>query len=84
MKNQLSKIEAKLDKLDDRLDKVDVHLAEYNTQLKIHIKRSEQLEDHLKPIIQHVDMMKGAGKLVGTIGLISGCILSVVKVLDLL
>jgi hypothetical protein len=33
----------------------------YNNQLEIHIKRSELLEQDVKPIKAHVNQVKGAG-----------------------
>jgi len=74
---------SKIDKLDDRLDKIDIHLAEYNTQLKIHIKRTEILEQDVKPISEHVSMMKGAGKLIGIIGMTAAAILTLVRLTDI-
>lgn len=60
-----------LKKIDNRLDSVDTKLAVYNEQLKIHIKRTELLEQDLHPIKEHVQQVKGAGKLVGLLALLS-------------
>ena len=34
LKDDIAKVEGKIDKMDDRLDKIDTHLAVYNEQLK--------------------------------------------------
>ena len=91
MKDQLDRIEAKLDKLDERADKVDVQLAEYNAQLKIHIKRNDnfekKLEHHeshaakqMEPVLAHINKVNGALKLLAS----AGIILTIIKVLQLI
>lgn len=67
MKDELQKIEDKIDKIDSKLDSVDVHLAVYNEQLKIHIKRTELIEQDLIPIKAHVHQVRGAGLLLSII-----------------
>lgn len=42
MKEDLQRVEAKVDKLDTRLDTVDQHLTKYNTLLDIHIKATKE------------------------------------------
>ena len=65
MKNSLHNIEAKVNKLDDKLDSIDVHLAVYNEQLKVHIKRTEMLEEDMQPIKQHVHEVSVMFKFLG-------------------
>lgn len=72
MEKQIDKLESKIDKIDERLDKIDVHLATYNEQLKIHIKRSETLEEELKPIKSHVGLMNSLAKIIVFIGILAG------------
>jgi archaellum component FlaC len=71
----LDRIENKIDKIDQRLDKVDQHLAVYNAQLEIHIKRTTQIEEELKPIELHVASVRNffkwvAGGIAGAIALL--------------
>lgn len=72
MEKQIDKLESKIDKIDERLDKIDVHLAAYNEQLKIHIKRSETLEEELKPIKSHVTLMNNLAKIIVFLGVLAG------------
>lgn len=72
MKETLDRLHSKVDKIDDRLDKVDKHLAIYNEQLTIHIKRSEMLEEDMKPVKEHVHQVKGIFKFISIIGVIAG------------
>lgn len=65
---KLDRIEGKIDKLDLRLDRVDVRLAKYNTELEFHIARTNQIEDALLPIVQHVEQLRGATKLIAVVG----------------
>lgn len=53
-----------LDRMESRLDSVDVRLAKYNSELEFHVSRTTQLEDELVPIVKHVEQMRGAGKLI--------------------
>lgn len=68
----LEKVDSKLDKVESRLDSVDVRLAKYNSELEFHIARTNQIEDDLLPIVQHVEQIRGAAKLLGLIGALIG------------
>ena len=78
LKDDIAKIDAKVDKLDDRLDSIDVHIAEYNEQLKYHIRRTDILEDEHKGVIKHISMVRGALTLLAS----SGIILAIAKLID--
>ena len=56
----LEKVEDKLDKIDHRIDNIDKHLAVYNSALKFHIKRTDMLEQELKPIKSSLVKAQGA------------------------
>jgi len=92
MKKELDYLIEKVNKIDEKLGEVDKHLAVYNEQLVIHIKageaiheaslkRDEEIEDDLKPIKDHVYQMRGAGKLIAVISLISGTVLTIYTLL---
>ena len=81
MKQDFERIHGKLDKFDERLDNIDTHLAVYNEQLKVHIKRTEMLEEDVAPIKDHVNQVKGAIKLI-TIGCaIAGAVIAIMSYL---
>jgi uncharacterized protein (UPF0335 family) len=65
MKDELLNITRKVDKIDEKLNSIDTHLAVYNEQLKIHIKRTELLESDVEPIKKHVIQVSGSLKLLG-------------------
>ena len=79
LKDDLEKIDVKIDKIDDRLDKIDVHLAVYNEQLTEHIRRTEILENDVAPIKDHVSKVHGALKVIAS----SGILLGIIKLLQL-
>ena len=56
----MDRIEEKLDKIDGRIDNIDKHLAVYNSELKFHIKRTDMLEQELKPIKSSLVKAQGA------------------------
>jgi len=65
MDKKLDKIEEKLDKISDRLGSIDSTLASQHTSLVDHIRRTELLEEDMKPIRKHVAMIQGVLKAIG-------------------
>ncbi len=63
----MNKIEEKLDRIDRRIDNIDKHLAVYNTQLKFHIKRTDMLEEEIKPLKSGLIKAQGAMMFVGVL-----------------
>ena len=61
----LDKIENKLEKIDERIDSIDNHLAVYNSQLRFHIKRTDMLEEELKPLKSSLIKAQGAIMFIG-------------------
>jgi archaellum component FlaC len=70
--SKLNRIETKIDRLDNRLDNVDVRLAKYNSELEFHIARTNQIEDDLMPIVNHVEQIRGAAKLIAFLAALVG------------
>lgn len=69
--SQLDKIEAKVDKIDGRLLVIDKTLVKQEANLKEHMRRTDLLENDLRPIKTHVAMIQGALKLIGLIALLT-------------
>ena len=63
----MNKIEEKLDRIDRRIDSLDKHLAVYNTQLKFHIKRTDMLEEEVKPLKSGLIKAQGAMMFIGVL-----------------
>ena len=63
----MDRIEEKLDKIDSRIDNIDKHLAVYNAQLKFHIKRTDMLEQEIKPLKAGLIKAQGAMMFVGVL-----------------
>ena len=63
----LDKIENKLEKIDERIDSIDKHLAVYNSQLRFHIKRTDMLEEELKPLKSSLIKAQGAIMFIGVL-----------------
>lgn len=72
MKDELLRIESKIDKITDSLSEIKIIQAAQATDLKYHIKRTDLLEQKLEPIEDHVSKMHGALKLIGIIALLGG------------
>lgn len=68
--NRLVRIEDKLDQVSDKLHAVDITLAAQHVSLEDHIRRTELLEEEVRPIKRHVDRVNGALKLLGVLLLV--------------
>ena len=75
-----TRIHDKLDKLDSRLDSVDKRLDVYNEQLSEHMRRTEIVEQELKPVRDHVLQMRGAGKLITILALVATILAAIIKI----
>jgi len=64
---ELEKIDRKLEKIDERIDNIDKHLAVYNSQLRFHIKRTDMLEEDMKPLKIHLNKTQGILTFIGVI-----------------
>lgn len=61
-------MEQKIDKLFEEVSEIKQHLAAYNVQLEIHIKRTTALEEQLVPLQKQSNMVMGV---LGFISLLS-------------
>ena len=77
---QLGKIEDKIDKIQKKMASIDSTLAAQHESLKIHIKRTNLLEQKIEPIDKHVTMVNGVLKFLGVVSLIAGLILSILQI----
>ncbi len=80
MSDDLKRFEFKLDKIDQRINNVDVTLAAQHEVLKEHVRRTNLLEEQIKPIEKHVSMVNGAIKFIGLLGVIAAIIEAVVMI----
>jgi chromosome segregation ATPase len=67
---ELDKIDRKLEKIDERIDNIDKHLAVYNSQLRFHIKRTDMLEEEIKPLKSSLIKAQGAIMFIGLLATI--------------
>lgn len=56
--SRLGRIEEKIDSIADRLNSIDVTLAKQEQQLAYHIRRTDLLEEQVKPISDHVTFIR--------------------------
>jgi hypothetical protein len=64
-------VEQKLDKIVDTLGQQAVTLERLTVTVEDHVRRTNILEEDIKPIKKHVWMINGALKLIGLLGLLS-------------
>jgi len=78
---EIEKIDQKLDKIDQRIDNIDKHLAVYNSELKFHIKRTDMLEQELKPIKSSLVKAQGALCFIGILATVISVTVAFIGVL---
>lgn len=71
MEKKLDKIENKIDKIQDNISSINSTLAAQHESLKVHIKRTDLLEQQIEPIKKHVAMVHGGLKLLGLISVLA-------------
>jgi len=69
---RLERIEDKLDKVSDHISSIDVTIAQQHLSLKEHIRRTNLLEQDMKPVKQHVIMINGVLKFIGLLATLLG------------
>ena len=67
--DRLIRIEEKIDAINEHLGRIDVTLAKQHDQLEYHIKRTNLLEEQVRPISEHVTFMKVLAKWLGVAAL---------------
>lgn len=65
------KIQDKLDRIIDVQGKQETTLARLTVTVEDHVRRTNMLEDDIKPIKRHVAMVEGAMKLIGLLSMIA-------------
>lgn len=74
---RLERIEIKLDDVSDHIAAIDVTMGQQHISLKEHIRRTTLLEQEIKPLRKHVNMVEGFFKILGvlaSIAVIAECI----------
>lgn len=79
---RLERIENKIDKLADRISSIDSTLAAQHEQLKVHIKRTDILEQQVVPLVKSQVITKSdIAKLIGIIAAIAAIVEGAVSLL---
>lgn len=69
--DKLDKISVKIDKIADKLTALDVTTIKQQVILNEHIRRTELLEETVKPLSKHVNIMNAALKILGIVSTIA-------------
>lgn len=91
LKDQLDRIEGKVDKLDERLDSAEKVAIKQEANLEAHMKRSdlleksqEDLKEAVKPLLKVYTVAWGITKIVLAIGVVVGILSGIAKLIGLL
>lgn len=71
---RIERIETKIDDISEHLAETNIILAKQHESLKMHMKRSDMLEESLKPLQKHVSMVDGALRLIGVMAAVAAII----------
>jgi len=82
MDDKLERIENKLDKVVDQIGEINATTAKQQVSLDYHIKRTDLLEEKLKPVEDHVALVGSFFRLIGGLSVVSLIVAAVVAVLD--
>ena len=66
----LDRIFNKIDKIDERLSNIDTTLAKQSTSLDEHIRRTNILEEEIRPIKKHIYLVEAVFKIIGVTSLL--------------
>ena len=72
----------KLESMETRIGAIENLQGIHNAHLESHMKRTENVEEALLPIKDHVNQMKGAGKLLGVLAVIGSIVTAVLVILN--
>lgn len=78
---RLIRIEDKLDEVSKRLGSIDSTLAAQHVTLEEHTRRSTNLETIVLPLVKHDNMLMGALKLIGFLGILVGIAEGILQIL---
>lgn len=74
-----SEANKRLEEIERLLASLDKTLALNTAHLEEHIRRTELLEEEVKPIKRHVEQIRGAGKLLAILALIASLAVAISK-----
>ncbi len=79
--SDLKRIEDKIDRIDDKISNIDSTLAAQHVSLKDHMRRTDLLEQTIRPIEKHVYMVNGVLKAIGILAMLAAIIETVLTVI---
>lgn len=82
MDKRFNKLEEKLDKISVDLGEIKVVQAEQAADLKYHIKRTDQIENKLLPLVDIKTKFDGACTFIGKCGVVGGFIFGAIKAIE--
>lgn len=80
--DDLKRFERKLDNISENISEINITLAAQHVSLAEHIRRTQLLEEAVKPLEKHVAMVNGVMKFIGIIAILIGIVeafMSVIK-----
>lgn len=81
LREQTNKLDIQHQELDKRLDNIEKVMIAQEINLKEHMRRTDILEESIKPIQKHVTMVEGVFKFLGLLSLLIGIVSGVARIL---
>lgn len=79
MDKRFDKLDEKLDKIGEDISEIKVVQAEQAVDLKYHIRRTDQIEEKLLPLVATKNKIEGAFKVIGMIASFAAFCLGIAK-----
>lgn len=82
-KELLQEISKSIERLDNNVDSINMTLARQEVHLAEHIRRTELLEEEMKPVRDHVNRVNALMLLLGGILALLGAVKTVIEIVSL-
>lgn len=76
----LERIFDKIDKISEDIYEINISLAKNTISLEEHIRRTNLLEEEIKPVKAHVNLVESIFKIIGFLSIISGIVVAIYEV----
>jgi hypothetical protein len=70
-KSTTYRIFEKIEKVENHLHEINLTLEKQHQSLAEHMRRTQLLEQEMRPVVKHVEQVRGAGILLGFLALLS-------------
>lgn len=75
---KFDRLESKIDSINEKIHSIDTTLAAQHESLRDHIRRTEILEEEIKPIKKHTERVSGAVAFISFLGVLAAIVETII------